>query len=638
MKRFGQLFLGLIVGIGVLALGVRGIAQGENNHSRCVRLGFDYFTRAYSVDAWSGRVMEYGRGDTQNVIPGSEASPDGKKAIDSGVTGVSEVLGLQAFPPRKTTLYDGSFGPDWQSSWSPDSQTYAFVVNQSSSQPTDTLEWDFWNVWRGRVESMNVAPIDRQYFLLSNSTSIQWSPDSRTIGLLLGGLQDHPTRLYLGDRETMTFKALDVPNLAEGAELTWSPDGGTIALFGQDAENTDMLRVMLYSVAKGTLTTAQFIGNPTIGGVHILESKPVWSPDGRYFYIKDSAQVYTETPGWDVFGIDGRAYFQVAPFGAAIGWRGTDSRLIVVDKTESGKQLIAFDPATGTKEKLLMGIIDGTISNDGSALILAVSRNDSSTILEHYRLSEGTLTQLMDGITRFDKLPFSAAPNIVKWYAGQAFHFTFLSTSGQVWRDFTGNGPLGPLAKLIANPGSPYVIYVWAPDEKSDSTIELLNLDSGARHTLLKGKMSVERQQVDPSGRIITLNLRDTSGPIQRVFTVDGAPIPLGDGTVDDYSIPSPDGQHAIQWRDQGGQPSPLMLVTSGAEPRRLRRMMNKLTPLIILWSPDSRYFVLRSDATLPSGMHTSTVEFYTADGEFLREAVVTDELPFNEMVWTACK
>jgi len=66
--------------------------------------------------------------------------------------------------------------------------------------------------------------------------------------------------------------------------------------------------------------------------------------------------------------------------------------------------------------------------------------------------------------------------------------------------------------------------------------------------------------------------------------------------------------------------------------------MMNKLTPLIILWSPDSRYFVLRSDATLPSGMHTSTVEFYTADGEFLREAVVTDELPFNEMVWTACK
>jgi len=651
MKRLLRLVVGLMVGIGALALGVRGITQAGENADRCVRLASWVGTSDSTIDAMRGGALPTVSWQTVTEYHiAFNISPDRKQFIADELTGKGRrVYWQQMFPPRNTTLAEGNirFG-HWL--WSPNSRYVAYVIQFQEKKVYTTL--NILNVQTGQRDTIAFSDSDMQTLDVDGPLDGEWSWDGRIFALQGIVPNTQQGRLFIIHSGSTAYTALDLPPNVLGAKLSWSPDNRTLVLMGDDVRYRPQTPIpfsqdtrgpiMFYSMDNGTLTTSTYL-DPTNQTPRVARSQPFWSPNSRYFYV---GSLKGKSPVLNIYGLDGSTYFDfdLTEMGV-VDWQQTDSRLVLLDAMPDrpdASRLIAFDPATGSRETLVENIVlwipllsedtqarkdVGLANADGLAFV--TRQADGTMALDTLNLRDGRRTHILDNITRepsFDPLvsvndlPFL----VLDWYRGEEFHKTFISQAGQFINDFTGLTPNGQVIRL----DSTYVMYqthLFGID-LTDSPLDLLNLKTGEHRLFLTNFPQVKFGHLDPVSQYIYLNFVGDYGYIFiQAFKMDSIPLKLGGDSLNQSFSLAPDGKHAVRWTASSDEVDLTTMIELRSESGTPMLLMNQGGRYFVQgaeWSADNKYFALMyvNKGTAPESFH---VDVYTADGELVSATVI---------------
>ena len=201
-------------------------------------------------------------------------------------------------------------------------------------------------LWRSRVDGSDRLLLNRAP---PHATEPHWSPDGKRLvfwGTLWPG---HKNSSYLISADGGRPEPVPVPGDEEWSPSSWSPDGGTLALWQPGASNIQLLE----------LKTGRFSKLPGSEGLLV----PQWSPDGRHLaavsreglrlllYEFSSARWREVFAGqsrdwlWPIWSHDGRSLF-VSEGSARIRLGIADGRREVVASTEG----LLLVPGSGNYE------------------------------------------------------------------------------------------------------------------------------------------------------------------------------------------------------------------------------------------------------------------------------------------------
>jgi len=643
MKRLLRLVVGLMVGIGVLALSVRGIAQAGENADRCVHVTQDSSRLVAMIDAFTGQLNFSLSNNVNGLVPlKNDLASDGLQRITSDTSGNdTRYFWERAFPKHRIPLGSGSIRLGWWL-WSPDNRDLIYVihiVNQNAE--TVYSRWYKLDTVSGYIDTIQLNESDQAY-LKADDTVMDWSLDGRHI-VVGGRIQgSRKIRLFILDQGSTTPQTVDVPELSTLDYLTWLPDGKSLLLTGEDAQKPTSHRLVFYWIESG-----RFISHSTNG--YDIAYPFVLSPNERYFYVETTDPATGSFADISVYGVDGSAFLNIGVHSNRPIWSQFNSHL-VFDEPMSGsttlRRLMAFDPATGKTQVLAERLLERAYSYNYQLVLMALQESEATVALDSLNLQTGTRTRLLNNITRLEPIaPITVLTQFlaVRWYAGEQFHLSFIDASGQLKRDFTGLEPGGSVVDLGA---SHFAVYLWTPafDRSSttivqpESTFYLLDLDSGNHFVLYKSAATFEHAYLDTSRRIVYLEFAAWPGTSWRTYTLDGKPVPSGFSDSDQEVALSPDRQHAVRWYPDTAplaQPSPIELLSESGAARFLPRQGIDVSALSVAWSADGAYFALKyADSSVTGNIR---VDVFTAGGDLVNTTAFMTNAAYNQIEWGRC-
>jgi len=623
-------FIGLVVALAVLILGVRGAAQTGTQANLCVTLSSEIFARAYTLDSQIGSVLpEYRQGGESTTRLIKDKIVLRRQGIDN------QLLWLQANRTQPVMLEAGVF--DWTFTLgAPDRTRISYIVSSKPPQ-LSTGTWAVLNVDNGHVDRIIIDRDDLPFFTRTSNLFLVWAPDSQRIAAVATNPGTGAVRLYLRDHLGSTWERIELVNIRRVRGASWSPDSQTLVIFGSDATASNMGWLFFYSANAGRMISRQ--AGSADEPQQLIGMGWQWSPDSKYGFIFVSDR--RDYSGLDVYGIDGSSYVHFPAAPNLVGWRRTDSQLVFIDSSQISKtrQLVEYNVSTGRRKTLIDTILRATLFMDRKSFLIASQLPDGNVVVDRYSLGDGNQTRVLSGIVQFDNFASNVPSeiNAVRWYDRQGFHITFLDASGQIRRDFVGLAPGGENRYI----GTPDLSVYKRVVNTGLWSIDLLNLETGTWHPLLTTTAEPWISYYDESSRTIGIQTSsENGGQIQR-YTRDGVLVPIGTTHMGEHIYVSPDGQHAVWWSEKGGLSSAtarIELRSITGAPRMLQIASNNNGWLIVNWSADSAYFVLIYSIQLFDGRYQTVAAIYNARGNFLSQTEIIDDYVPALARWTDCK
>jgi len=616
--------------IAALILVVYGVARVRAQANRCVQISDGNGWRTATIDAGTGRILLDHRTKARSASLDATISPDGRYMLTTRFDplGNMQLVWIQAYPPRTVILVPQDVNLGWVT-WSPESVKASYVLFPVNGTPLAT--WNILDVRDGQVKAIPMTSDDAKYFQTGGTGNDAWSPDSRSVALARSSSNGNQARLYLRERDSTTMQRVDLPNMGGKIRLQWAPDGQTLVILGHNAQYPTQGLVIFYSLADGRIIS-RLSGDTDTVGRRLLEQDITWSPNGRYFYTASGISDTGTLDSWDVYGIDGSAYFQVVDGNKFIGWRQTDSRLVMGTRDS---QLAAFDPATGTKTLIIAKVIMADYFQGLHGVIVAYALGNGEVAVDVLDLQTGVQTRVMSGTRQILGLESRATVGVeaVRWMAGLQLHLTFFDDAGKIRQDF---GDLVPSGQIAGAYRSDAVVYAWKANEAdlNESTLLLLNLNTGKRRLLMTTKLRVGKVWAEPTTGRIIVPLYDETGEKQQMFTADGDPVPLGNTTSDELVVVAPDGQHVV-WMP-GKTSMPIEIRSASGNRKILQPQFFASFPLIVRWAPDSSAVIV-AFTSCGFGLRDTGFEVFGADGEARGGGDIMADVDFEDIQWTGC-
>ncbi len=174
---------------------------------------------------------------------------------------------------------------DSAGTWSPDSRSFAFVVERGGQDDVAIVE-----VPSGRL--LKTIPVKG----VKGVAGLAWSPDGRSIAL--SGTKDALRDIYLLDPATGGLEQLTTGWHTE-LQPAWSPDGRTLAFATDEGAHTDLATLTFQSMNIGLLdmqTRETRIISVKDGAKHI---NPLFSPDGKSLFFVADTDGYSDLYRYD---------------------------------------------------------------------------------------------------------------------------------------------------------------------------------------------------------------------------------------------------------------------------------------------------------------------------------------------------
>ncbi len=169
---------------------------------------------------------------------------------------------------------------DSAGTWSPDSRSFAFVVERGGQDAVAIVD----------VPSARLAKI-LPLGQVKGAAGLAWSPDGSRIAL--SGTEDGLRDLYLLDPATGGLERL-TSGWHTKLEPAWSPDGKSLAFATDSGAHTDLSSLTFQSMNIGLLdlqSRQTRILSLKDGAKHI---NPLFSPDGKSLYFVADADGYSD--------------------------------------------------------------------------------------------------------------------------------------------------------------------------------------------------------------------------------------------------------------------------------------------------------------------------------------------------------
>ena len=236
---------------------------------------------------------------------------------------------------------------DSAGTWSPDSRSFAFIVERGGQDAVAFVE-----VPSGKL--VKVIPLTS----VKGAAGLAWSPDGKAIAL--SATQDARRDLYLLNPDT---RALEPVTSGWHSKLqpTWSPDGKTLAFATDEGAHTDLASLTFQSMNIGLLnmdTKETRIISVKDGAKHI---NPLFSPDGKNLYFVADTDGYSDLYR---YSFDTQQFFRVTNLATGISgltvlspclsMAGTTGNLVmtVFNKKKYEVHVLSFEQAQGSPVNL----------------------------------------------------------------------------------------------------------------------------------------------------------------------------------------------------------------------------------------------------------------------------------------------
>jgi Tol biopolymer transport system component len=174
---------------------------------------------------------------------------------------------------------------DSAGSWSPDSRSFAFVVEKGGRDAVAIVD-----VPSGRIRKIITLEV-------KGTAGLAWSPDGARVAL--SATQDARRDIYLLDPGNGAIERL-TNGWHTKLQPAWSPDGQTIAFATDEGAHTDRGALAFQSMNIGLLdmkTRQTSIISVSDGATHI---NPLFSPDGSSLYFVANTDGYPDLYRYDV--------------------------------------------------------------------------------------------------------------------------------------------------------------------------------------------------------------------------------------------------------------------------------------------------------------------------------------------------
>ena len=174
---------------------------------------------------------------------------------------------------------------DSAGTWSPDSRSFAFVVEQGGKNSVAIVE-----VPSARLEK--VIPLAG----VKGAAGLAWSPDGSRIAL--SATREALRNIYLLDPSSGALERITT-GWHTKLQPAWSPDGATLAFATDEGAHTDLAALTFQSMNIGLLdiqTRQTRIISVQDGATHI---NPLFTPDGKALYFIADTDGYSDLYRYD---------------------------------------------------------------------------------------------------------------------------------------------------------------------------------------------------------------------------------------------------------------------------------------------------------------------------------------------------
>ncbi len=256
MRRYSRSFAAILVGIGVAALpGAPATAIPPEPPGRVLVLDDRPGEGVKSIRATGEDIRTLGLEVPYWAYP--DYSPDASRVTYSDT---SAVYTVRADGTDRTWVIDGPNAPSFPR-WSPDGSEIAFEAG---------------GIWAASTDATGIRQVVEGFGAARQPLTLAWSPDGRRIAVVkswfVGGDPWDPVfarDLWIVSADgPQVERRLTTRETWDPYRLSWSPDGRTIAVEAQ----SDLWTVHVGSGAVTNLTVTP----------EIVESSPIYSPDGRW--------------------------------------------------------------------------------------------------------------------------------------------------------------------------------------------------------------------------------------------------------------------------------------------------------------------------------------------------------------------
>ncbi|MGA2612132.1 MAG: BamA/TamA family outer membrane protein [Spirochaetia bacterium] len=174
---------------------------------------------------------------------------------------------------------------DSAGAWSPDSKSFAFVVERGGKDAVAIVD-----VPSGRLAKMLSLSV-------KGAAGLAWSPDGSTIAL--SATKDAVRDIYLLDPSSSGLERL-TSGWHTKLQPAWSPDGKTLAFATDQGAHTDLANLTFQSMNIGLMdmqSRETRIISIKDGAKHI---NPLFSPDGKSLYFVADTDGYSDLYRYDI--------------------------------------------------------------------------------------------------------------------------------------------------------------------------------------------------------------------------------------------------------------------------------------------------------------------------------------------------
>ena len=236
---------------------------------------------------------------------------------------------------------------DSAGTWSPDSRSFAFIVERGGQNAVAFVE-----VPSGKL--VKIIPLTN----VKGAAGLAWSPDGKAIAL--SATRDARRDLYLLNPDTRALEPL-TSGWHTKLQPTWSPDGKTLAFATDEGAHTDLASLTFQSMNIGLLnmdTKETRIISVKDGAKHI---NPLFSPDGKSLYFVADTDGYSDLYR---YSFDTQQFFRVTNLATGISgltvlspclsMAGTTGNLVmtVFNKKKYEVHVLSFEQAQGSPVSL----------------------------------------------------------------------------------------------------------------------------------------------------------------------------------------------------------------------------------------------------------------------------------------------